>query len=79
MAWIVFGSFVFIFSCVFAALLVSLLNALLRMGSACHLDELLRFYFCFVFLRAGMLRQSKHVDYFTLDVSTFITYVRLEF
>lgn len=26
-----------------------------------------------------MLRQSKHVDYFTLDVSTFITYVRLEF
>lgn len=31
------------------------------------------------FLRTGMLRQSKHVDYFTLDVSTFITYVRLEF
>lgn len=31
------------------------------------------------FLRTGMLSQSKHVDYFTLDVSTFITYVRLEF
>lgn len=57
---------------VFAALLVSLLNALLRIWA---LHVTLMNYF----LRAGMLRQSKHVDYFTLDVSTFITYVRLEF
>lgn len=61
-----------IFSCVFAALLVSLLNALLRIWA---LHVTLMNYF----LRTGMLRQSKHVDYFTLDVSTFITYVRLEF
>lgn len=65
---------------VFAALLVSLLNALLRIW-ALHvtLMNYFGFIFVFVFLRAGMLRQSKHVDYFTLDVSTFITYVRLEF
>lgn len=64
---------------VFAALLVSLLNALLRIW-ALHVTLMNYLGFVFVFLlRAGMLRQSKHVDYFTLDVSTFITYVRLEF